>query len=133
MEDECPDMSTFKDRLRQLRDQFFNGNNNRLALSIDVAESSVRGWLDGARLPNAKVVGRVCDVAGVNAHWLITGQGDMMLRQRTGAALSDGDLKQSLMAIVASRGSCNVSQEFRIAAADELARLFIHSKKEKAR
>jgi phage repressor protein C with HTH and peptisase S24 domain len=66
-----------KNRLKTVRDRFFEKSNVRFARAVGVSEGSVRGWVRGDHLPNADAMERIRRAAGVSSKWLLAGEGPM--------------------------------------------------------
>ena len=72
-------MSTALDRLRSIvREALDAGDSQKvLAKRLGVAQPTISGWLTEDTLdPRASVLEAVARVLGVNAHWLVTGEGE---------------------------------------------------------
>jgi len=55
----------------------------KLAAKIDVATRTVQRWENGEQVPDSNYLMRIARMAGVTAHWLLTGEGDMFARTTT--------------------------------------------------
>lgn len=65
----------FSERLREVRDVFFAGNNVKFAEGIHAKEASVRSWLTGKSVPGGTFLAKICDVTAVSPDWLLRGKG----------------------------------------------------------
>ncbi|UIJ38560.1 helix-turn-helix domain-containing protein [Desulfobaculum bizertense] len=65
-------MSTFQERLRQVREKN-KLNNKELAEAGKVNPKTMNGYLAGSALPNAKALAAWVEELGVDANWLLTG------------------------------------------------------------
>ena len=48
------------------------------AAKIDIATRTVQRWEKGEQVPDSNYLMRIAKVTGVVAHWLLTGEGDML-------------------------------------------------------
>jgi transcriptional regulator with XRE-family HTH domain len=74
----CPD--AFADRLREIR-KATGLTGGKIALCGGVTKQTFSGYLHTGRLPSANVLANWVTKLGLNANWLLTGQGPMFLEQ----------------------------------------------------
>jgi transcriptional regulator with XRE-family HTH domain len=74
----CPD--AFADRLRDIR-KATGLTGGKIALCGGVTKQTFSGYLHTGRLPSANVLANWVTKLGINANWLLTGQGPMFLEQ----------------------------------------------------
>ena len=48
------------------------------ALLCEVPYRTVQNYVNGVRMPQADILAQICTRSGIDAHWLITGEGDML-------------------------------------------------------
>ncbi len=53
-----------------------------LAAKIDIATRTVQRWEKGEQVPDSNYLMRIAKVTGVAAHWLLTGNGEMVAQER---------------------------------------------------
>ena len=53
----------------------------RLAAKLDIATRTVQRWEKGEQVPDSNYLMRLAKATGVSPHWLLTGEGEMFLRQ----------------------------------------------------
>jgi len=67
----------FSDRVREIRDTCFGGNNVHFAKAIGAKEAGIRSWLTGKAVPGGTYLAKICVVAGVSPAWLLLGKGSL--------------------------------------------------------
>lgn len=70
-------MTTFNSRLREVVD-LQRLTNRDVAAKIGVSSTNVNNILKGDNKPNVETVAKLVEALGVNGHWLLTGEGEMM-------------------------------------------------------
>jgi repressor LexA len=53
-----------------------------IAAKIDIATRTVQRWEKGEQVPDSNYLMRIAKVTGVAAHWLLTGEGEMFVRDQ---------------------------------------------------
>jgi len=74
----CPD--AFAERLLEIR-KATGLTGGRIAQCGGVTKQTFSGYLHTGRLPSANVLANWVSKLGINANWLLTGQGPMFLEQ----------------------------------------------------
>jgi len=69
-------------RLRSVRKALGDPHRAVLSVRLGVAKNSLAHYERGDRLPDAKVLAAYYLILGVNLHWLLSGQGDMFVREK---------------------------------------------------
>lgn len=69
--------STIAQRIREAR-LFKQLDQAVLSAKIDIATRTVQRWEKGEQVPDSNYLMRIAKVTGVIAHWLLTGEGDML-------------------------------------------------------
>ena len=69
--------STIAQRIREAR-LFKQLDQAALSAKIDIATRTVQRWEKGEQVPDSNYLMRIAKVTGVIAHWLLTGEGDML-------------------------------------------------------
>lgn len=57
------------------------GSANELARKTGVPRSTLETYLSGLAEPKAERLATICRITGVNGHWLLTGEGEQLIRQ----------------------------------------------------
>jgi phage repressor protein C with HTH and peptisase S24 domain len=65
------------DRLNRIADAIYDGNTSELARALDMKPPSFYKYVTGDRRPGTTVLYRLTQL-GINLHWLLTGEGDML-------------------------------------------------------
>lgn len=75
--------SDLGERIRTVR-----GSQSRAAFGkrIGITSGSLRNYEDGAALPNAEVLTKICEVCGVSTDWLLFGRGPMSVHNDSAAS-----------------------------------------------
>ncbi len=60
-----------------------------LAAKIDIATRTLQRWEKGEQVPDSNYLMRIVKVTGVSAHWLLTGEGEMLPKESTSFPLLD--------------------------------------------
>jgi len=68
-------METLGERIRKASDRV--GGLNKLAKLVDVPRRTLGNWLTGAN-PKPEALRKIAEVTGVDARWLLTGEGGML-------------------------------------------------------
>lgn len=73
-------METINDRLEQIINALFNGNKAAFAKSIDLPPTGMSNYIGNKRrsIPSSEIASKIVLVLGVDANWLLTGEGEMM-------------------------------------------------------
>jgi repressor LexA len=73
--------STIAQRIREARlsKQF---DQAELAAKIDIATRTIQRWEKGDQVPDSNYLMRIAKVMGVAAHWLLTGDGEMVVSKQ---------------------------------------------------
>lgn len=72
------DMSeTIHDRIKEIVDRLAGGKNTVFANTLGVSEANIRGYIKNIT-PKYDFLRAVVTSYGVSAHWLLTGEGDML-------------------------------------------------------
>jgi phage repressor protein C with HTH and peptisase S24 domain len=71
-------METISERIAILVKHFGRGRNTVLANLINSSEGNIRGYIKNGVTPKHDVLERIVRTLGVNAKWLITGEGPML-------------------------------------------------------
>lgn len=73
-------METINDRLEQVINSLFGGNKAAFAKSIDLPPTGMSNYIGNKRrsIPSSEIASKIVSVLGVDANWLLTGEGDML-------------------------------------------------------
>lgn len=74
-------MNGINERLQAIVDKVFDGNKAKFAKAIDIAPTSISNYLSEKRQskPSSDMLERIINVVdGLSAHWLLTGEGEML-------------------------------------------------------
>lgn len=73
-------METINDRLEQIINALFNGNKAAFAKSIDLPPTGMSNYIGNKRrsIPSSEIASKIVLVLGVDANWLLTGEGEML-------------------------------------------------------
>lgn len=72
------DMSeTIHDRIKEMVDRLAGGKNTVFANTLGVSEANIRGYIKNIT-PKYDVLRAIVTSYGVSAHWLLTGEGEML-------------------------------------------------------
>lgn len=77
------DEATFEGRLRRAIKTF--GKQNVFAEAMGVRAATVSNWVRGKSAPELDQLLRIIAILGIDAHWLLTGEGEMKPVQRSTA------------------------------------------------
>lgn len=71
-------METINDRMETLVNERFSGNKAAFAKAIQLSPTAMSSYLGSKRrsMPSADLVARIVTALGVDARWLLTGEGD---------------------------------------------------------
>lgn len=70
------EMCSINQRIEELINELFNGNNSLASKELGVNEASIRQYRKNT-LPNANFLTKLVELFGVSADWLLTGRGEM--------------------------------------------------------
>jgi repressor LexA len=73
--------STISQRIREAR-LFRQLDQSDLAAKIDIATRTVQRWEKGEQVPDSNYLMRIAKVTGTAAHWLLTGDGEMIAQEQ---------------------------------------------------
>ncbi len=73
--------STIAQRIREAR-LFRQLDQAALSAKIDIATRTVQRWEKGDQVPDSNYLMRIAKVTGIAAHWLLTGEGEMLAGAR---------------------------------------------------
>jgi len=119
-----------KARLELIRDKFYEGKNVLFAEKYNVSEGTVRNWLAGKQVPNAKILTMICLNTNVNSKWLLLGEGEMCCDEdKRQSDLHLHDVEELLGVMIYSPGSEKLSADFIALAKKELIRLLSENQK----
>ncbi len=68
---------TIHDRIKEMVDRLAGGKNTVFANTLGVSEANIRGYIKNI-MPKYDVLRAIVTSYGVSAHWLLTGEGDML-------------------------------------------------------
>ena len=73
-------METINDRLEQIINALFKGNKAAFAKSIDLPPTGMSNYVGNKRrsIPSSEIASKIVLVLGVDANWLLTGEGEML-------------------------------------------------------
>lgn len=73
-------METINDRLEQIINALFKGNKAAFAKSIDLPPTGMSNYIGKKRrsIPSSEIASKIVLVLGVDANWLLTGEGEML-------------------------------------------------------
>lgn len=83
-----------KERLRQVLEAF--GSDVEIANRLGVDRTSIRPWREGSSAPSAPQLARIAVTLGVNADWLLTGEGTPQREHMTDSVQGLEALAQAL-------------------------------------
>lgn len=89
------------DRIRKCAE--IAGSGDELARKAEIPRSTLETYLAGKALPKADRLAAICYSTGVNGHWLITGEGSMLLAgvaQEVGSNAADLRLFGDAMEVI---------------------------------
>lgn len=71
-------METINDRMELIVNERFSGNKAAFAKAIQLSPTAISSYLGSKRrsMPSADMVARIVTALGVDARWLLTGEGD---------------------------------------------------------
>lgn len=71
-------METINDRMEIIVNERFSGNKAAFAKAIQLSPTAISSYLGSKRrsMPSADLVARIVTALGVDARWLLTGEGD---------------------------------------------------------
>lgn len=71
-------METINDRMELIVNERFSGNKAAFAKAIQLSPTAISSYLGSKRrsMPSADLVARIVTALGVDARWLLTGEGD---------------------------------------------------------
>lgn len=72
-------MSTLTDRLSHLVKKFADGKHTIFARNAGIKPSTFQYYIKG-RAPNSDTLSAICETYNVNANWLLTGKGEILLQ-----------------------------------------------------
>lgn len=98
-------METINDRLEQIINALFDGNKAAFAKSIDLPPTGMSNYIGNKRrsIPSSEIASKIVLVLGVDANWLLTGEGEMM---KSGAT----DQSNAVSHLNVQGGEVNVTQ-----------------------
>ena len=98
-------METINDRLEQIINALFDGNKAAFAKSIDLPPTGMSNYIGNKRrsIPSSEIASKIVLVLGVDANWLLTGEGEMM---KSGAT----DQSNAVSHLNVQGGELNVTQ-----------------------
>ena len=70
-------MSTIHERIQDIVNKFGESKNTVIAKRLGVSEANIRGYIKGI-MPKEDILEKIVRNYDVSAHWLLTGEGDMM-------------------------------------------------------
>lgn len=83
-------MSTIHDRIQDIVKEFGGNKNTVVAKKLGVSEANIRGYIKGI-MPKEDVLEKIVRNYEVSAHWLLTGEGNMM--DNDGKQLTTNNIK----------------------------------------
>lgn len=78
------------ERLRKCAE--ISGSGDRLARESDIPRNTWQNYVTGKSTPNATKLETIVKITGVNGHWLLTGEGAMLVADMQVPASMDVDL-----------------------------------------
>lgn len=98
-------METINDRLEQIINALFDGNKAAFAKSIDLPPTGMSNYIGNKRrsIPSSEIASKIVLVLGVDANWLLTGEGEML---KSGAT----DQSNAVSHLSVQGGELNVTQ-----------------------
>lgn len=98
-------METINDRLEQIINALFNGNKAAFAKSIDLPPTGMSNYIGNKRrsIPSSEIASKIVLVLGVDANWLLTGEGEMLKSGTT-------DQSNAVSHLSVQGGEVNVTQ-----------------------
>lgn len=73
---------TIHDRIKEMVDRLASGKNTVFANTLGVSEANIRGYIKNIT-PKYDVLRAIVTSYGVSAHWLLTGEGEMIEKKVT--------------------------------------------------
>jgi len=71
------------ERIKEIREFFFDGNNVKFAEKMEESVNTTSGWITGKRGVGINVIEKVMNkFPTINGHWLLTGVGSMELNSQ---------------------------------------------------
>lgn len=77
--------NNIQERIKTLVDTLADGRNTTFAKEIGVSEANIRSYLRGVS-PKADFLEQVVRKYDINAHWLLTGEGEMTAKDNQGTS-----------------------------------------------
>lgn len=68
-------------RIKELVDHFFDGNVSKFGKSIGFSEANIRNYINGTQ-PKVEFLSIIIDKFEINADWLLSGKGEMLLNNK---------------------------------------------------
>lgn len=81
---------TIGDRIKQVISAYTSGNNSIFANTLGVTEGSIRSYQRGT-IPKADVILKIVEHYGIDANWLLTGEGEMSKKEGIDPEVVRGD------------------------------------------
>lgn len=71
-------LETVHDRIAILVKEYGNGRNTTFASLVGTSEGNIRGYINKGVLPKQDILEKIVKSLGINANWLVTGEGPMI-------------------------------------------------------
>ncbi|MCX6178572.1 MAG: helix-turn-helix domain-containing protein [Chlorobiales bacterium] len=68
--------------------------NKKLAEILDVKESTITSWKDGDNIPQYEKILQKTELKGINLHWLLTGNGEMFVKNMQAKSHEERDYEE---------------------------------------
>ena len=92
-------METIHERIAVLVEEFGRGRNTVFASLIGSSEGNIRGYINKGVTPKQDVLERIVKNLGVNAEWLLTGEGSMLAEEKTSMVVHESHESRDVISI----------------------------------
>ena len=95
-------METINDRLNQIKNAYFDGNQRAFAAHIGLPPGSISNYLNKGSKPGLDVLERIVNSLDVDAMWLLTGNGEMKRNSIMDPAMFNSELINLCKALISN-------------------------------
>lgn len=96
--------ATIHERIKHLVDVLADSKNTVFAQKLGISEANVRGYIKGV-VPKTDVLEKIVRNYDINAHWLLTGEGEMLRDAAEGVHRETEEAEKMLLAAEYSTAS----------------------------